>query len=548
MKAKQLAILLIVVAGLGYAWLSLSKRNQASWSESGSGGGKVVDFPINDVAHVVIKDSASELNLVKKADQWTVKERADYPASFEQVSGLIRKLWDLKTVQEVKVGPSQLPRLELVEPGKGDKSGTLVQLLGAEDKPIAAMLVGKKHMRKSDGGDMGFGGAEGGFPAGRYVKPAGGQKVSLVSETLDEVDPKPERWLSKDFIKIEGSKSITVDGPQKWSVSRESATADWKLADAKPEEKLDTGKVAALGTVFASPSFTDVLAPDAKLEDPVTTANVETFDGFKYELKIGKPTGENYPVTVKVSGEFPKERTPGKDEKPEDKTKLDGEFVVKQKQLEEKLAKEKKMEGRPYLVARFTVDPLLKERSGLFPDKPAEPAAPAPGATTPPISVTTPPISVPPPPAGSPPKIEAVTPPVQAPPLPPKPPATPAPKLEVVTPPVSAPPLPPPAPPAPKPPETPAVPPPAPNPPAPAPPAPPPPNAEPAKPAPAPPAPPAKPEPAPAPNSEPAPPPKSEPAPPPKSEPAPPAKSEPAPPPKNEPEPPAKGEPEPKPN
>jgi Domain of unknown function (DUF4340) len=423
MKGKQLVILLVLGVVLGGAWFITSKRNKASWSESGAGGGKIVDFPINDVAQVVIKTSGEELNLVKKADAWTVKERADYPASFELVSGLIRKVWELKPVQDVKIGASQLPRLELIEPGKGDKSGTLVQFLGADGKALSAVLVGKKHLRKSDGGEMDFGGdGGGGSPVGRYVKAADGSKVSLVSETLDEIDPKPERWLAKDFIKIEGPKSIAVSGPQTWSVSRESVSGEWKLADAKPEEKLDTGKTSALGSILASASINDVLAPDAKLEDPTTTAVIETFDGFRYELKIGKANGENHPVLVNVSGNFPKERTPGKDEKPEDKARLDGEFVLKQKQLEEKLAKEKKLEGRAYLVAKYAVEPLLKERAALFPDKPAEaasPAVPTPGAPRPPISVTTPPVTVPAP------KIEAVTPPVQAPPLPV---TTPAPK------------------------------------------------------------------------------------------------------------------------
>jgi hypothetical protein len=417
MKGKQLLILLVLVAALGGAWMVLSKRNQSSWSETSTGaGGKIVEFPINDVAHVLIKTPAGELNLVKKSDLWTVKERADYPASFEQVSGLIRKLWELKTVQEVKVGASQLPRLELDE-----KTATVITFQDKDDKPLGALVVGKKHLRKSEGGEQ-FGGPSDGFPAGRYVKPAAGGKVSLVSETLDEVDPKPERWLAKDFIKIEGPKSIAVTGPQNWSVSRESTSGEWKLADAKPDEKLDAGKTAALGNVFASPTFTDVQAPDAKLEEPTTTATIETFDGFRYELKIGKPDGDNHPVLVNVSANFPKERTPGKDEKPEDKERLDGEFVVKLKKLEEKLAAEKKMEGRPYLVAKYVVDPLLKDRAALLPDKPAAPApaqptTSAPTATTPPITVTTPPISAPAP------KIEAVTPPVQAPPIPARKPA-----------------------------------------------------------------------------------------------------------------------------
>jgi hypothetical protein len=149
--------------------------------------------------------------------------------------------------------------------------------------------------------------------------------------------------------------------------------------DAKPDEKLDTAKASPLGSVFAAPSFQRCprrrrQARDTGLDKP-TVATIETFDGFRYELKIGKASGDNYPVLIAVSANFPKERTPGKDEKPEDKTKLDDEFKAKQKTLEEKLAKEKKFEGRPYLIAKFVVEPLLKDRAGLLPDKPADTTA-----------------------------------------------------------------------------------------------------------------------------------------------------------------------------
>src|SRR5687767_7674736 len=118
MKGKQLLLLLVLAALAGGAWYYFTQRNRAAWSETGGGGGKVIEFPINDVAHLRIKNAEGEVNLVKKDDAWVVKERGDYPANFVQVGGLIRKLWELKTVQEVKVGASQLPRLELTEPGK----------------------------------------------------------------------------------------------------------------------------------------------------------------------------------------------------------------------------------------------------------------------------------------------------------------------------------------------------------------------------------------------------------------------------------------------
>jgi uncharacterized protein DUF4340 len=391
MNRKQLAILLVLVVVVGGLGVFFQRRNTASWSAgSGSSGDKVLKLPINDVARVTIKSASGELNLVKTGDVWSVQERANYPANFEQVSSLLRKVWDLKPVQDVKVGPSQMPRLQLVEPGKGDNAGTLVDFKDKDGKRIAALLLGKTYVRKSEN----MPGEFGGFPAGRYVIPLDGtNRVSLVSEPLDEADSKPERWLEREFIHIEKPKSIVLAGQtpaMNWKLTRDSETAEWKLDGAKPDEKLDTSKVGSFATLFSSASFSDVLAPDAKPDttglDKPAIATTETFDGFVYTLKIGKATGDNFPVTIAVSENFPKERKPGKDEKPEDKTKLDQEFQNSRKQLEEKFAKEKKFEGRPYLIAKFTVEPLLKERAQLLEEK--KPAPPP--ATTPPPAATSP--------------------------------------------------------------------------------------------------------------------------------------------------------------
>jgi len=513
MKGKQLLLLLLLVGVIGGGAWYLQKGNQESWSGGAKGAGaKVLEFPINDVSHVQLKSSGSEANLVKKDEQWTVQERAGYPASFEQVSGLLRKLWDLKTVQEVKVGPSQMPRMELTEPGKGDPSGTLVDLKDKDGKSVGGVLLGKKHMRKSEGGGpMGDMGDMGGFPTGRYVLPVGGQKVSLVSETLDEVEPKPERWLKKDFVKIENPKKITLAGAAEgmnWSISRESATAEWKLADAnaaapaadakpegaaaatppdaKPPEggeptppaaegpkpgELDTSKVSQFATLLSNPVFKDVLNPDAKPEDTgldkPTTATFETFDGLTYALKIGKLMSDAYPVQFTVTGDLPKERTPGQDEKPEDKTRLDEAFAATQKKLQEKLETEKKLEGRTYLLEKFTVEPLLKERSALLVEaKPATPPASPDGDA--PVSATTPPVSIPPnapappqpapapptPPPAAPSSDSPSSPPPAPAPAPASPRAPPTPESE--TPPASASP-PPPAPVPPSPPAPPAA-------------------------------------------------------------------------------------------
>ena len=54
-----------------------------------------------------------------------------------------------------------------------------------------------------------------GMPVGRYVTPLGkAGKVSLVSETLDQADPKPELWLDHGFLNIDNVKSVSLAGPK----------------------------------------------------------------------------------------------------------------------------------------------------------------------------------------------------------------------------------------------------------------------------------------------------------------------------------------------
>ncbi|MFZ1220283.1 MAG: DUF4340 domain-containing protein [Chthoniobacterales bacterium] len=389
MKGKQLAIVLVLLAVLGGVALFLNQRNAASWSTSSAQTtGKVLDFALNDVSQITIQGTGAELNLAKKDGVWKVKERADYPANFDLISGLIRKIWELRAVQDVKAGPSQFGRLQLLDPGQDPNSGTLLDLKGDGGKRIAALLIGKKYLKESDGS---LGPAAPGMPSGRYARTVdSSNRVVLVADTLEEVDPKPDKWLSRDFIKVENAKSITLAGatpPLNWKMTRDAATSPWKLMDAKPGEELDVTKASAIASLFSYGVFADVMAPDAPASetglDKPAVMTIETFDGFTYTLKIGKPVGENYPVLASVTATLPKERSPGPDEKPEDKAKLDQEFQTKQTQLTEKLAKEQKLQNRPYLISKTTIEQLLKERSALMAAKTPTPTPAPPAKGTP---------------------------------------------------------------------------------------------------------------------------------------------------------------------
>jgi len=227
-------------------------------------------------------------------------------------------------------------------------------------------------MRSGGGDPMGGGG----WPNGRWIylpdKPG---TAYLVSEAFGEIEPKPDRWLAKDFFKVEKIRSVAVTFPQatnSWKFTRETETGEWKLTDARPEEQLDTAKTSSLSYAMSSPSFADIAtgapAEQTGLDKPTTIA-LETFDDFNYTLSVGAKTNDNYYFSVAVAATLPNERAPGKDEKPEDKERLDKEFKEKRQKLEEKLTQEKKFGKWTYVVSSWTVDSLLKERSHFMAEK-----------------------------------------------------------------------------------------------------------------------------------------------------------------------------------
>jgi hypothetical protein len=396
MNRKQLSLILVAVVVLGGLGLWLRQRNISSYrTTQGRMGQKVLgEFDPNTVAHVQIKHGTNEVNLVKQDDRWVLRERANYAANFTELGELLRKLTDLKVVAPVTIGPSQLSRLELAASGSGDKTATLVDLKDKGGKSLKSVLLGKKHTRQSENASP-LGGDEG-WPDGRYLmvdnKP---ESVSLVSEAFSNVEPKPEQWLNKDFFKVEKVRSVAVTyavATNSWKLARETETGEMKLVDARPEEKLDSSKVSGIPNALSYPSFNDVVAdpkPEATGMDKPTVAVLETFDSLTYTVKVGNKSGEDaYYLALAVNGDVPKERTPGKDEKPEDKEKLDKEFKEKTQKLADKLKQEKGYEKTTYLVSKWTVDSLLKERHQLMSDKKDE--APKPATPAPPPGVAAP--------------------------------------------------------------------------------------------------------------------------------------------------------------
>ncbi len=374
MSRKQFLIALAVLAVLAAAGAGVIVSDRSGWNTTDSRAGQkvVAGLRISDVAEIAIRDAAGELHLVRGESGWSVRERAGFSAETDRIGELLVKLAELKVVQSEPLPESQRARLELVEPKDkaGQGAGTLLELKDAKGGTLARLLLGKKVLKSTTVASLGRGEAE---ATGRYLTAGSDAGTMLVvAEPLTQVEAKPDAWLVKDLIRADGARSITSskDGKLRWTVTRERESADWKLAGSA--EKPDLQKATDLASSLNWVNLVDVVADPAKVDtglDHAVVIKAETFDGPSYTLRIGNRAGDNYYVRVAVSGEPRKTRAPAKDEKAEDKAKKDKEFEEQRKKLVEKLEREKKLDKWTYLVGKNVVEPLLRDRSQLMPEK-----------------------------------------------------------------------------------------------------------------------------------------------------------------------------------
>lgn len=382
MNQKQFIKLLLVVLIVGGIGLFAYRKNSSSWkSETTSDKKLLANLDVNEVSQITLKKDSDEVNLLKKNDVWVVKERNDYPANFESIRDFVQKARDAKVVQNEPIGASQLARMELVPPGKGTPSGMVAELKGNGGKVLGSFILGKFHVKPTETATA-WGGNEGGWPDGRFVVlTEKTDTLKLISEPFRDTEAKVSGWLNKEFFHIEKPKTITsvsTNAANSWKATRESETGPWKLVDTKAGEDVDTNKLSNLSYIMSSAQFTDVavnVKPEETSLDHPLLVTIDTFDNFTYTIKIGKKPGEDHYFTMTVTANIPKERTPGKDEKPEDKDKLDKEFKEKTQKLEEKLKTEKAYEGWVYMVPGYNVDNVIQARSALMVEKKEEKSA-----------------------------------------------------------------------------------------------------------------------------------------------------------------------------
>ena len=412
MNAKQLAKLIVAVVLVVGIGLALKAHRQSSLAPEGQSLGQLLlpALPVNDLQGLVITDKDGQLELSRKDGLWRVVQRQDYAADFGTIGNFLRDVAELKATQTVEVGVSQYGRLSLLPPDQKEKSGTEIRFVGKDGKDVATLRLGKEYQKTSEGGAEGFMGGQGGYAAGRYILVPSAKKVVLVSKPFTTITSKPTDWLDKEFVKISDVKdaSLEENGKTLWQLKKEKAGDTLQLAEPLAAgEELDADKVRSVANAFSWAAFTDVLGQ--KVDPAVSGLNApKTFkaadpDGFQYTVRIGSLNkDQKYHVAVEIGFVPVTERVADKDEKPEDKAKKDQEYAKKLEENGKKAtALQQKLQGWVFLMDKYTLDNVLKERKDFIKEKPKAEAAPAAGQNAEPkaeVTLAPAPAAPPPPP------------------------------------------------------------------------------------------------------------------------------------------------------
>jgi hypothetical protein len=336
-------VVLLVVLGGGALFYQYQESGRRPENVGRLGQNLFKDLKAAEIASIRIVEPKSTLTVRRKDDRWVIAERADFPADVAKVREFVLQALSLKVGQSEPIGDKDRARLNL------DDSGTQVEFAAADGKGLGKLIVGKKYFKREvDNPDKAR-------ADGRFVAlPGDAKTVYLVSDPLTQASTRTADWIDRSSFQVEKVKTLELRYPDgaSWRIERDGDNADWRLAGARPGEKLDVSRANAASYSLSLLELADVAPKDAKIEEPVTI-EAATLDGLTYSLKVGKLQGDNYPVSFSSSG------TLRKDDK-------DAERL---KKLEERLPREKVLSDYVLLIPKSKLEDTLRKRAELLEKK-----------------------------------------------------------------------------------------------------------------------------------------------------------------------------------
>jgi Domain of unknown function (DUF4340) len=210
---------------------------------------------LNSVSALTVrKGAAPPVTIHKQGEQWTVAERADYPADVPKLKKLLLALSDAKIREEKTSNPDSYAIIGVEDPSQPGATGTQIELTAQNGK--LALIVGKS------------------AGEGTFVRRAG-EKTSYIVEPGISVEAEPRYWIDTRLLDIPTDKIQSVENKP----ATGAAYSVHRVAASQP--KPTDNKTGSLGTTASAANPPPANPPPANppANPPATAADKFVLEG-----------------------------------------------------------------------------------------------------------------------------------------------------------------------------------------------------------------------------------------------------------------------------
>lgn len=347
MKTKHFLISLTALI-ITFTYYQFGVKNKTNYSQ-----GKLVPFLPNfseqNLDSIQFSHRGEITTLTSTPQGWFVKERNHYLANFSKVKNFITDLRESKVQRNLKVGNSQLGRLELLAPTERNGS-TTVTLFDKNHKIIDTFALGKKHTIRDSGVYI-----QGrGKATGCYALID--KKIALLDRPFNATSSSPSEWLNRSFIGLGEIVRLQIsffnNMRDNWEIKQtlSEKKKELKLQGLKADEKANITNIRKIMPFFQSggSDFVDVITNREILNNnrPFAGITLENTDGFIYQLITGIQIDQFTLCNLKISS----------------RNKLSGDLKLK-------LTKEQQYEKYTYKLPTSKLKGLLQIREKMIQKK-----------------------------------------------------------------------------------------------------------------------------------------------------------------------------------
>jgi hypothetical protein len=320
----------------------------------------------------VLKGSPTpSVTVHKQGEQWTVAERANYPADVPKLRKLLLSLSDAKILEEKTANPANYSIIGVEDPTKPGATGAQIELIGKEGRHD--LIVGKP------------------VEQGNFVRRVG-EKSSYIVEPGISFEAEPRYWIDTHLLDISADKIQSIQlkpetGPA-YTLRRVSEPAPATASQPQPAATPATTAKAATPGPSTAPAATAATASSKFVLDGVPSGRQAADSNVLAPSPSTFGNLDDDDVAPVGDIDFSKPSTVTLALADGSVITLTGASVGEKRWIQVAAPKDAslsaKTSGRAFEIANYRYDQIFKPLEQLLVPRPPPSAKPAPLGTSPP--------------------------------------------------------------------------------------------------------------------------------------------------------------------